>query len=273
MQRCPKCEEAILAESINVQEGVALCPVCQQLTRLSELILSDRSAEQIVSRPPYGCSIQESDQEVVVTASLQSVGGAIAAGIFALFWNGIVSIFVLIAIAGLYANLIGPLPDWFPAPDVKDGKPRMNDGPMELGMTLFLCLFLCPFLLVGIGSLATSFIFLFGKVRVSIGELDSYTSTGIGPFRWRKRFDATQVQSVSYQQANQNSDDGKSSRKLVLMTDRSIDVTSLLPDERMEWLRVVLKELLLNPNDSRYGDSIPYLAWLDERRAPRSDRS
>src|SRR5437868_14236 len=110
MQRCPDCDESLAAEAVNIKEGVALCPKCGTLSRLSELNYGDRSMEEILGQPPSGCSITPLGQVVVATASLRSVGGFLVTVAFALFWNGIVSVFVLLAIAGLYTNLIGPLP-------------------------------------------------------------------------------------------------------------------------------------------------------------------
>lgn len=271
MQRCPECDETISSEAMNITEGVALCPVCRELSHLSDLIWSDRTADEILSRPPSGCSIREADDGVVVTASLRSVGGALGIGFFALFWNSIVSIFVFVAIAGLYSNLIGPLPAWFPAPGLQDGKPRMNDQPMDLGMTLFMCIFLLPFVLVGLGTIGSFLLLLLGKIEVLIGEHDSYAATGIGPLLWKRRFDATQVKSVKYGRSKSQSDDSNFSKTLVITADLPISTASMLPQHRMEWLRIVLKELLLNPNDHRYRATIPYPAWLDHRRASRPD--
>ena len=110
LQRCPDCDEALGSETINIKEGVALCSNCGKLSRLSELNYSHRSVQEILSNPPTGCSIVSLGQGVVAKASLRSIAGFLFPAGFALFWNGIVSVFVLIAVAGLYTNLIGPLP-------------------------------------------------------------------------------------------------------------------------------------------------------------------
>jgi hypothetical protein len=130
LQRCPDCDEPIDSVAVNIKEGVALCPECGRLSRLSDLNYSERSIQQVLSQPPTGCSIETVGRGVVVTVTLRSLSGFLFPAGFALFWNGIVSVFVLIAIAGLYTNLVGPLPAWFPAPELNQGKPEMNGEPM-----------------------------------------------------------------------------------------------------------------------------------------------
>jgi hypothetical protein len=248
-QRCPNCDQPIEAESINITEGVALCPGCGKLSRLSKLNYSTRSLQEILAQPPRGCSIGEAGRGVRLLASMRSLGGFIPTALFALFWNSIVSLFVLLAIAGLYSNLIGPLPHWFPAPGVNEGQPEMNGKPMDLGMTLFLCLFLTPFVAVGIGTLVAAITCLIGKVEVVIDEWESYVATGIGFIRWKKRFDSKQIQSVSfYNSGGQSDSDAKSSIELV--ADRTIKFGSGLREDRKQWLWAAVKEILLNPNSN-----------------------
>jgi hypothetical protein len=261
LQRCPDCDESLAPDAINVREGVALCPKCGKLSRLSELNCTDRPLEEILSQPPTGCSIVALGRGVVARASFRSLTGFLLPAGLALFWNSIVSIFVLIAIAGLYTNLIGPLPAWFPAPGLKDGKPEMNGEPMGLGMTLFLCVFLIPFVTVGIGMIGVALLNLIGKVEVVIDELDSYVATCAGGFRWIRRFDPYRVRAVSFGTTAWQSEGGPN-RLIELSADRTIRFGSLLQADRMEWLRVVLKELLLNPNANRHGSILPYLPWI-----------
>ncbi len=264
-QRCPECDETIAADAINIKEGVALCPKCGKLSKLSELNCSNRSKEEILSEPPVGCSITPWGQGVIVRASLRSIAGFLFPAGFALFWNGIVSIFVLLAIAGLYANLIGPLPAWFPAPGVKNGKPEMNDGPMELGMTLFLCVFLIPFVTIGTGMAVFALMNLVGKVEVVIDELGSYVATGIGFVVWKRRFDPHQVHTVGAGATTWETN-GQTNQLIELVAERTIKFGSMLQRDRMEWMRVVLKELLLQPHRERPLEMLPNLPWLSRSR-------
>ena len=263
LQRCPDCDDVLTAETINIKEGVALCPKCGKLSRLSELTYSDRSIQEILGKPPAGCSIVALDHGVIARASLRSLSGFIFPALFALFWNGVICLFVSQAIAGLYANLIGPVPAWFPSPGLKDGVPQMNDGPMDLGMTLYLCLFMIPFVTIGVGMAGLAIMNLVGKVEVVIDEFEANIATGFWIFIWRRRFDPREVRSVNYGETAWRSNGG-SNALIELVCDRSIKFGSMLQADRMEWLRVVLKELLLH-NDNNRSPSLPHLNWLSRK--------
>lgn len=264
-QRCPDCDALITSEAINIQEGFALCPQCGKLSRLSELHLSARSVAEILAKPPAGCSITSDDRRVTVTASMRSFIGFLAPAMLALIWNSLIAIFVLIAIAGLYSNLIGPLPVWFPAPGVKEGRPEMNGGPMDLGTSLFLCVFLIPFVAIGIGMAGAAILNLIGKVEVTVDEFDTYVATGFGFLRWKQRFDPREVKRVAFGIAKYQSEGG-TNRNLEIVADRSVQFGSLLKPERMEWLRAVLREILLPTNVAHHDTQIPALSWLSRER-------
>src|SRR4051812_26936777 len=91
---CPRCGGPLGAESINLAEGVALCPACGQLSRLSDVAARRRPIAEVLAKPPPGCSIDQWGQTFVVRASLRSAGAFGGALVVALFWNGIVSVFV-----------------------------------------------------------------------------------------------------------------------------------------------------------------------------------
>jgi len=197
-KRCPECDELIDSAAINIQEGVALCPACGALSRLSQLNDGDQSVREFLAAPPRGCSIDSGGDEVIATASLKSIGGFLASAGFALFWNGIVSVFLSLALAGLYTNLVDPVPPWFPAPGMVEGKPEMNGKPMGLGETLFLCMFLVPFVTVGAGMTVTAMMSLFGKVEVVVHRTEAYVATGIGILKWKRKFNPHKVSSVIF---------------------------------------------------------------------------
>lgn len=263
-QRCPRCDAPIGPDDMNLREGVALCPECGELTRLSQLIDSDRPIGQILDNPPRGCRVEADGRSATVRASTRSIGGFVMTMAFALFWNGITSVFVLIAIAALYSNLVGPLPDWFPAPEMEDGRPVMNDEPMGMGATLFLCVFLTPFVLVGVGMLGAALLNLIGSVVVVIDRHASHASTGVGPLRWRRRFDPNQVESVEVGPTRWQSDDSDN-EQIKIVADRTVKIGSSLPAERRRWLRAVLSELLVAGRTERIGDTRLDLGWLDRR--------
>jgi len=235
--QCPSCGGKLPLESINLAEGVALCPGCGQLSRLSDVVSGRRPAVEDFSRPPAGCSVSEWGQYFVLHATLRSVTGFFGMLFITLFWNGIVSVFVLIACAGLYTNLIGPLPAWFPAPE-------MGDGDMSLGMTLFLCVFLVPFVAVGLLVAGLLVLHAAGKVEVLIGNSEAVVRTGIGFLVWRRRFDPTQIRRVYVSTTSWKTND-KPGHVIVLEGDETIKFGSLLPERRREWLVAVLDALLV----------------------------
>jgi len=248
--RCPDCDESIPSDAVNIKEGMALCPGCGKLSRLSELNQSGRSRTEILAKPPSGCSIVSDGHSVTLTASLRSLAGFVFTAAFALFWNGITSVFVFVAMAGLYTNLVGPLPNWFPAPAMKDGRPEMNGGPIGLSETLFLCVFLIPFVTVGLGMAGAALMNLLGKTTVVIDEFDSYVATGVGFLRWKTRFDLREIRFVEYGDTRWQSD-GEHKKLIELRGSRTVRFGSLLPFDRLEWLRTALQETLRPRGGSR----------------------
>lgn len=271
IQRCPECDTVIEFDSINMSEGVAACNQCRKLFRLSELNWNHRSREEVLQKKPSGCSLTPWGQSLVVIASTRSIPGFIGLLFFTLFWNGITSVFVAVAMAGLWVNFVGPLPDWFPAPGVKNGQPLVNNAPMGVGETLFLCLFLLPFVAIGTGMAIASLMALFGRVKVVIDELDSYVSTGIGFLSWKKHFDANSVETVRFTRPDWGESGNKSQSAIELLADTPIQFGSILPNDRRQWLGAVLQKIFSDnthdhsrpaPDDA----TIPIPHWLHSDR-------
>lgn len=240
---CPQCGDELPSESINIAEGVAHCRGCGTLSRLSEVVERQRPVAAIIERPPAGCSVSQAGQEIQIWVSLKSATTFLGALFFALFWNGIVSVFVVIAIAGLYSNLIGPLPAWFPAP-------QMNNKEMSLGMSLFLCLFLTPFVTVGAVSIGTLILAATGRILIRIDTDAASIGTGLTALSWWRRFDPAAVRRVTIGYSTWQTN-GEHSPLIVIEADRTIKFGSFLPAERREWLQVVLHELLTDRNSPR----------------------
>lgn len=262
-QRCPDCDEPITADAINIKEGVALCPKCGELSRLSQLNTSGRSSAEILSEPPSRCSVESGRQRVTATASTRSLPGFLFTAAFAAFWNSITSIFVLIAIAGLYSNLVGPIPQWFPGPGIEDGKPIINDKPMELGATLFLFAFLTPFIMIGIGMTIAAIMCLIGKVSVVIDEFDSYVATGFGFLQWKQRFDPRQVSDVEITDS-QTETSGNVKQAIKITANKTVQFGAILSRHRVQWLWAVTRELLVPKKNPSHVQHPPGLEWLSK---------
>jgi hypothetical protein len=234
---CPVCDAVLEASAINIAEGVALCPACGKLSRLAEVAEHKRPLAETLVQTPRGCSIDNQGTEIVVRASLRSTSTFFGALAVCLFWNGIVSVFVLIALAGLYTNLVGPLPVWFPAPDIKE--------TMPLGMTLFLCIFLIPFVTIGLLMVFAVMLALAGKTEVRLTEQQGVVRTGLGFLVWPRRFDPRQVRSVKYGESRWKTSDSPPQKLVMIEADRTIKFGSQLQEDRRAWLMAVLQVLLL----------------------------
>jgi len=243
---CPGCGTAIDADAINITEGVALCPSCGRLSRLSEVVERRRPVGEILENRTRGCSVTQQGHEIVAKVRHFSLGGFLGLLALTLFWNGITGLFVLIAIAGLYSNLVGPIPHWFPAPPMQDG--------MGLGMSIFICLFMIPFVAIGVGIFAGAILALLGKTVAVIGEYEAYVSTGVFMFRWRRHFNPQQVHQVELVPSGRNQNGNASGYKIAIRADEDIEFAQSLPDARREWLYAVLHELLINPDPQRRQD-------------------
>ena len=247
---CLECGDEIGPDDVNVGEGVAYCRGCGSLSRLSEILdqaegdredpfhpsAPERQVDPDV--PPRGCAIRDDGLQTTLRASARSAGG-IAGGLFAtLFWNGIVSIFVLVAIAGTLHHILGSVPSWFPAPNFSSG------GGMPLGMVLFLWIFLLPFIGIGLllaGAFLTS---LLGRVEVRVRHNRGVAFTGFGPFGWKRRFDAGAVRSVRMGRTTWK-ENNRSKPVIVIEADRTIRIGSILSDDRRAWLAAALRRLLV----------------------------
>jgi hypothetical protein len=262
-QRCPDCDAPLTAVDINISEGVALCPSCGALNRLSAVRISARSVAEILASRPSGCAIESLDREVRITATTRSVGGFLVTLAMMLFWNSLTGMFVAVAAAGIYTNVVGPLPNWFPMFAVENGMIKMNDGVMTLGQALGLCVFLIPFVLIGIAFFCVTLLNLIGRVEIVFAESAAHVATGFRWIAWKRRFDPQRVIAVTMNDSTTKVD-GEARPQIELTADRSIKFGTMLAKERLQWLWAVLNELCIR----RSGESaeVPSLPWLSQRR-------
>jgi hypothetical protein len=256
---CPECAVMIDADSMNTKEDVALCRHCGKLSNLWELSTCRRSIEELLKRPPSGCSLEATDQVFVATVSLRSIDKFILWSSTALFHNGITSILMTGPIGGLYSNLIGDLPTWYPG--VKMGRMQLNGQPMGLDDVLLLSLILIPFSVIGIVMAGAALMYLYGKIRVVIDEFDSYVTTGVGFIQWKRRFSPRHVQTVEIGKTPWQSNVGED-RLIELKANPVLKFGSKLNADQRAWLRAVLRIALRPDLYKRQASSIPELTWL-----------
>jgi len=236
---CPKCNGPIPPADVNVAEGVALCRACSTVSRLTDLINApELAAVDPTGTPPAGCWFSSDGAQTVVGCSARSAAGAGAAIGIALFWNGIVSVFVLCAIGSTIQHIMGSIPAWFPAP------PMNGQSGIPLGVTIFLWFFLLPFIAIGLTLLATACTCIAGRVEVRIRGDDAQIFIGCGSIGWRRRFQTASVKSVTIGQTTWRQND-QTKPVIVIDCGSPLRFGSTLPPERRAWLGAVLKKLLV----------------------------
>ncbi len=240
---CPKCSSPIQGDDVNASTDIAFCRSCNVAHKLSVII---RSGELMVgldlNKPPKGVCCNTFGTSTTVVASHRALGAALGSLAVALFWNGITSTFVLLALASTLKNMNVTVPEWFPAPE-------MNGSMMGVGMTLFLWLFLTPFIVIGMGMLGAFLMALGGKTEVHVDRGGSYVFTGIGFLGYRRRFSAADVLDVRIDDVRWRDSDGDSRRKTHVVietrTGKVIRLGSMLTEERRKFVAAFLRRTLL----------------------------
>lgn len=245
---CPNCDADLPAAAINLTEGVALCPGCGQLSRLRAVArTSEVPAPQ--GPPPRGCRPETNGLETRLVASNRSAGQAAILLFAALFWNSIVSVFVLVVAAGYWIRLAGSLPDWFPmTPAGSAGPERGGEGgsavAMPLGLLIFMTVFLTPFVAIGLGLIAGVLLAVGGRTEVRLGAGRGSVFTGIGPLGWSRRFDPARVSAIRTSREGSGRR-GRRVEYLVIEADRRVRTGSTLTGEQRRWLAKELRGRLL----------------------------
>lgn len=254
---CP-CGAMIEIDDINIAEGVALCRRCGKVSRLGALAgdavvgplgaMAGRSPTEAAEErkaaalargePPPGCGMSDYGDRVVLGVSARSTSSAAGLLFFCAFWNGIVSIFLLLLFASIVGHLGVTLPAWFPNPM------HGQSSNMPLGVTIFMALFLTPFVAVGLGMFWALLVSLMGRVEVRLRGPEGVVFTGVGPVGWKRRFDADRVLAVRFMEGDIEVNSRKQRVIVIKTEDKDLSFGTGLPDRRRLWLGGVLKTML-----------------------------
>lgn len=239
---CPKCHREIPTDDVNVATDVALCRACNLVHRFSELVQVAELEEGVdFAHPPAGAWYRESGMGAVIGATHRSMGTALGLLAMSLFWNGIVSVFVFLALSATLHHLHVPIPAWFPPV-------KINKSEMGVGMTIFMWLFLTPFILIGLAMLAGFLSALGGRTEVTIKNGAGVVFTGIGALGRRKRFNAQFVKEVRVDDKRWRDSDGdrRGTKQIVIeMQDgKPIKFGSMLREERMKFVAAAVRKAL-----------------------------
>ena len=240
---CPKCSQLIPAEDINVAADVAFCRNCNGAQSLSVLVQGTGIDPKIdLAQPPQGAWQNERSLGTVIGATHRSLGGAIGSLLFGLFWNGIVSIFVALAVASTLAQFGVSAPSWMP-------KPIMNGSAMGVGMTIFLWVFLSPFIAVGLVMIGAFLSCLGGKTEVRIRDWQGEIFNGIGSLGFRKKFNTQAVKDVRIEDRQWRDSDGdrrRTAQIIIEMTEgKPVKFGSGLTDARRQFVAAALRKAVV----------------------------
>lgn len=237
---CTKCTKPIPAEDVNVAKDVAFCRPCNASSSLSSLTNAVPLGVVDLANPPSGAWYRDDGVRLAIGASCTSVSGAIGALFFGLFWNGIVSVFVLVALASTLQHMGVSIPHWVPAP-------KSNGAAIGVGMTIFMWIFLTPFILVGTLILAGFLMCVAGRVEVTIRDAEGVVFSGIGAMGWRTRFDATSVKDVRIDDKRWRDSDGDSRRStcIVIDAEKAVKFATGMPEERRKFVAGALRKALV----------------------------
>lgn len=189
--------------------------------------------------PPKGTWFAKHGENTTIGATNRNLANGIGSLFFALFWNGILSIFLVVAISSTLHHLHVHLPAWFPAAPKMEG-----GGEMDAGMTNFLWIFLTPFILIGLfvaGFCLNSFI---GHTEVTVAGPRGNVFTGIGRLGWNRSFDATQIKTIKIHQ--KPGGEGADTISILIETceGKQIKLGSMLSNERRQFMLAALRKTL-----------------------------
>jgi hypothetical protein len=234
---CPKCKHFIPNVDVNVVSDVAFCRACNLAHKLSLLVHGNQLDGIDLDHPPSGTWHQRNGFSAAIGATHCSLGTAIGALAVSLFWNGIVSIFVFIALNATLQHLHVAVPDWFPTP-------KMNGEAMSVGATIFLWIFLTPFIVIGAIMIGTFFSALFGRTEVQIRQTEGDIFVGIGPLGWRRRFNSEAIKDVRIE--NRKWSNGENKTQIVMEADDGKEIAFgwMLRKDRMKFIAAAMRKAL-----------------------------
>ncbi len=246
---CGECGAAIAGEDVNVAADTAYCRACGALSRPSRMLAdAEAGVDTALDDVPSGCVVEEGfGYGRTLRVSGRSVTGAGEALFVALFWNGIVSIFVSLAVPGTLRLAGVGVPAWFPVPGAR------RDGFItSVGLAVFLWLFLLPFFAMGLMFMGLAVVSLFGHVSVRIGPDGGRVFTGVGPVGWARRFDPAAVESVAVGLARWQQNDRSVPAVVISRRARGpLRFGTMLTAERRAWLVAATRKALADREGGR----------------------
>ena len=240
---CPKCHSTIPSNDVNVAADLAFCRTCNLSHTFSSIARGTGIDPTVdVTRPPKGAWQRSSGLGTTIGASHRTLGGAVTLLGIAAFWNGIVSIFVALALSSTMALIGFRPPGWFP-------NPIMNGSAMGVGVTIFLWLFLTPFILVGLAMISGFFLCLGGRTEVHLRDWEGEIFTGIGPVGRRRKFKTESIKDVRIEDKQWRDSDGDRRRSteilIELIEGKPLKFGSSLAEDRRQFMAAAMRKALV----------------------------
>lgn len=232
---CPTCAGSLSTSDLNISQGVALCRNCGSLSRLAELIHNDLPSEEILDHPPSGCSQHRGTEGVQLRVSHRSMLNAGGLLFFCVFWNSMVSMFLVMVLGSLYIHVFGPLPSWIPAPN--------QGSPLPLSGALIMGAFLTPFVLIGIWVFCRVIMAIGGSTSFTVGAERVVISSGVGPLRWNRQIELSTIRQIGLHWTSQGKS-GQTPEIEIQTTKKPIYFGSDLPRYRLDWICASLRWLI-----------------------------
>lgn len=207
---CPDCRRPIPLEDVHVSKDIALCRGCGRNWSYAALVAGERLDQGVdLLHPPPGAWQRGDAVEAVIGATHRSWGPAAFSLGIAAFWNGIVSVFVLVAAGETLKRLGVAWPGFLPMPKMEDG-----DGVNSWGLA-GLWLFLTPFMAVGAGLVGNLALTVAGRTEVRIAGGTVEVFTGVGPVGRRRRFEACDAKDVRLDETSSGRGEDASVRRCI----------------------------------------------------------
>lgn len=236
---CPGCGRPVPLDDVNVSKDIALCRGCGRDWSYAALLAGERLDRGVdLNHPPAGAWRREEPGKTVVGATHRSLGSAIGLIGIAAFWNGIVSLFVLVAAGETTRRLGWAWPGFLPAM-------KMDGDGVGLWGLAGLWLFLTPFMVVGTGLVGGVALMVAGRTEAMISGGHVVVFTGIGWLGRRRRFDANDVREVRLDEVSHGRGDDASSRRSVaveLEGGRVIRFGNGLREDRRMFMAAALRQ-------------------------------
>ncbi len=189
--------------------------------------------------PPKGAWYTSNHAGKFIGAAHRDLGAGLAALVFGLFWNSLLSIFTAFGLSATFHNLHISLPNWLPAF-------KFGVDSMDVPMTIYYWIFLLPFILVGLFCIGWFLSSMFGRTEVRVLNAAGTIFVGLGRFGYTRRFDASGVKNVLFRRVR--STEGSDTNVVVMMTSngRRIKFGSMLTEERCRFMADSVQKLLVH---------------------------